>query len=796
MQVFAPAGQCYNALNFVISAYKDYQSIFETLNKLFAQCIEFLGRLPNYVKGKMSRGMSQVSCDVMRLFVNVCDKALSLQRNPMFKLKTIAKITFLSVNDFSSFLDEMNELTEKQKLEALSGIYLNSAVAAENSTLTRGILEDDRAERTEEKKEKKDRRILLQNLDFDKSQETWDGNAETPIATWSTTYHRICQKNITGTGKWLLKHPKFQEWKKKDGKTPILAIVGPEASGKSNLAAAIIGHLQREGTGEPTKSRHLTAFYFLDKSKANSNINVLGKSIIWQFAESDASYMQSAALTCERNGRVEPKYFLTQLLLENEKEMEHIDATFYVVINKFGDSEGYVHPGVLDFLQRIDKRSSVRILLTTTEKTIDYMKQQGVSYSTVSMKENKEDLRLYIDARMDRIDVLSDRKDSHVLEIRKRVQDSLQEQANGNFYLIDNILDQISVLDLENEIYEVLEGPVRTLSQHIADDVRNLSSTRTPKELKEINEIILWITFAQEKMTVEKMKAVLQFHNGAASLRPLEERLKKFLLFEIDNEGNVDFRSHTILREIPERAHTEEQLRASDQIVNKGEVDILNHFLGNVCPPALIDKLDLAKHFENKLGPQRERIFKEDSNTAHFKLAKICLHALTSPAGDNLRVLRGYAVRQMVFHMSRVELSPIDRGLRSQMGPHLVRLFREGSAIDNLFWANKEIPGVPPWILEQSTVDVISRWLRDTAIVANVSEDTQTWIQDLLGDEKDTLRKLNEPSAIRMAYWCCRRTLSPDSTLSTYRIVGMFLSKVCCSGAIVLIVRSSAHNIQ
>ena len=718
----------------------------------------------------------------MRLFVDVCGKALSLQKDPFFKLKTIAKITFLSDNEFSGYMDQMRRLTEDEKLNALSNIYYNSSVAAQNSKIARGLLEDRVTERAEEKKEKKDRRILLQNLEFEKGDETWDGNA--PIATWSTTYQRISQKNITGTGQWLLRHPTFKEWKKKDGKIPILAIVGPEASGKSNLAAAIIGHLQREGAGEPTKSRHLTAFYFLDKSKANAKANVLGKSIIWQFAESDASYMQSAALTCENNGRIEPKYFLTQLLLQNQKELKHIDATFYIVINKLGDSNGFVHPGILDFLQQIDKKSSVRILLTTSEKTVNHMKQKNVSFSTISMTENKEDLQLYIDARMDRIDVLSDTKDAHVLKIRNKVQDTLRTRTKGNFYLIDNILDRISHLDLENEIDEVLKGASWTLIEHVADDVHKLSSTRTPKELKEINEIILWITFAKEKMTVEKMKAVLQFHNGAASLRPLEERLKKFLLFEVDNEGLVDFRSDTILDEIPKRASAAEQLQGNNNLVNKGEVDILNHFLGNVCPPALVNKLELAKHFDNKLKNPQEQLYKEDSNTAHFKLAKICVHALTSPAGDNLRVLRGYAVRQMMFHMSQVELSTIDSDLRAQMGPHLVRLFRDGSPIDNLYWANKELPWVPGWMLEKPTVGVISRWLKDPAILTNVSEDAKSWIEKLLGDEEDALRKLNEPSAVRMAHWCFRETLSPDGTLSTYRLVRLFLSKVCCSGIV------------
>lgn len=44
-KVFAPAGQCYNAISFLIHAWEGYQGAFESLAVLLEQCSDHLGRL-------------------------------------------------------------------------------------------------------------------------------------------------------------------------------------------------------------------------------------------------------------------------------------------------------------------------------------------------------------------------------------------------------------------------------------------------------------------------------------------------------------------------------------------------------------------------------------------------------------------------------------------------------------------------------------------------------------------------------------------------------------------------------
>jgi hypothetical protein len=65
----------------------------------------------------------------------------------------------------------------------------------------------------------------------------------------------------------------------------------------------------------------------------------------------------------------------------------------------------------------------------------------------------------------------------------------------------------------------------RSMACHIRADIDRLNATLKPKELEDTNEIIMWLTFGQEKQRVppELMAATLQVKNKGASLFPLED---------------------------------------------------------------------------------------------------------------------------------------------------------------------------------------------------------------------------------------------------------------------------------
>ena len=71
---------------------------------------------------------------------------------------------------------------------------------------------------------------------------------------------------------------------------------------------------------------------------------------------------------------------------------------------------------------------------------------------------------------------------------------------------MDKALSKISKQDLDKDIINAVDNAHQTLTHHIANDVSDLNQKRSKKELEEINELILWITFAKERLTTERQK--------------------------------------------------------------------------------------------------------------------------------------------------------------------------------------------------------------------------------------------------------------------------------------------------
>ena len=97
-QVFAPAGQCYNVINFLVNAYHGYQGAFDGLAELLEKCSDHLGRLDYYVKGGMDKRLSELAAQQLLLFVQICDEALKLRYSATEKVKAGLKIAFLAEN--------------------------------------------------------------------------------------------------------------------------------------------------------------------------------------------------------------------------------------------------------------------------------------------------------------------------------------------------------------------------------------------------------------------------------------------------------------------------------------------------------------------------------------------------------------------------------------------------------------------------------------------------------------------------------------------------------------------------
>ncbi|KAJ5231287.1 uncharacterized protein N7469_005875 [Penicillium citrinum] len=636
---------------------------------------------------------------------------------------------------------------------------------------------EEREERKQKAREADDKSALLRLLAFDKSADMWNDREGIPRATWETAHQNILRQRVTGTGEWLFSDASFRAWENPAQGATMLAIVGGESSGKSYLASSVIHHLRRNEEYRDTDLRRVVGFHFMDKRVNNTGIDILAKSLVWQCANGDGSYMQLAANESRDLGTIDPKQMLPQLLFEN-RDLEGIKAAFYIVINKLGDEGDVVDPEMLNLLESAwrSKNRTARIIFTCTPRTIEQVVGRGIACPQIAIRDKNEgDILKFIDSRMDSIDVLSDPRQNGVPELREKVKKALSDKTDGDYFKITTALNEIRLSEYVDEIDTILNNAGKGTDDHIRGEINKLNEARTSKEIAEINEILLWVANSQERLSVEKMTVILQLRSNAASLRSLDYKFKtSYFLFGIDNDGFVELRSSKFLELIPQRRQIAQDNQQNDQDIHPKEIEVVQYFLNTVCPPELLRKLQMEQYLQRMMTSKNCQIYQEDKNTAHARIAADILRVLAMEENARLKVLQGYAARQLMQHLSKVDLALVDRDLKSQIGPGLVKLFTNNTCIDNLFRFVSPSPGVPDWMWEDSTADQIKTWLKDSAVASEIDPKGKSWIDQLT--EEPFLALLRQ-SAVRMAFHCLREPSPPNIAVPTFKFILHFLAK-------------------
>ncbi|KAL4785921.1 hypothetical protein BJX76DRAFT_150863 [Aspergillus varians] len=771
-EVFGPSELCFNAVSMVIQVWQGYQGVFESLAALLERCGQYMSRLEYYIRGGLDAKLAKVSCQHLQLFVEICDRTIKLRRSKWRKLAVFTKLLFLNDNDIGDLLEKMDSLVDEEGHLVAAQTF---SFAAETVVSTRENLAISRAvntkidmlivSRSDSLKESDTRRRkekILDTLAFDENK--LDQDKREPVPYWQKAYYNYRKWVVPDTGQWIFSEPDFALWEKgSDGTPPILAIEGSEGSGKSYLTSTIIRRLRNRSSAESSESRTLLAFYFVEgdskeELKRTNHLDVIAKSLVWQFVQADASYMKSVANVCEKNRDMDPHEIPGKLLFNNEDLGHTIDANFFIVIDGLSDVIGDTFVKFLqDALASSASHRKIRILLTGRPRAFEKLSaNKDIAFRTIDISErNKPDIDMYIESRMDSIEALRNKERFGVLDLRKKIRVALRDKTAGDYFRVNTILKRISHLDYVNDIDHALENAGKERSLQIEAEIESLNDIRSSKEIAEINEIILWILYGREWLQPQQMAAVLYTQSGELSLLTLEAKLQlKYTLFEVDSDGDVDFRSQEIVDLIPERGQTsdDEQSQNTKKILPE-EVDIVRHFLRSVCPPMLYDKFGFETVFEQKLHHTNGHIYRDDKDTAEASLAVTCLRILTEPRDERRDIIRPYAVNHFHQHLAAVDLSLVNRKWKRVVGPLLVKLFLDETSNDTLLWTKNpdEVSNFAwmarsAWLEGDSATMEVLRWLRESVSITDVSDDSaRAWVSSLIGNpspEKELLQRL------------------------------------------------------
>ena len=96
--MFGPSQQCFNAINFVIVAAREYQDVFSDLTTLMERISAFFGRLFLFMNDpdtdlKLDRRLRPTVYKVLEHFVQIMGIAYKIARDSKTRLKLAAKIS-------------------------------------------------------------------------------------------------------------------------------------------------------------------------------------------------------------------------------------------------------------------------------------------------------------------------------------------------------------------------------------------------------------------------------------------------------------------------------------------------------------------------------------------------------------------------------------------------------------------------------------------------------------------------------------------------------------------------------
>ncbi|RDW72310.1 uncharacterized protein DSM5745_07482 [Aspergillus mulundensis] len=778
-EAFPPSELCFNAVSMVIHAWQDYQGVFESLATLLEKCSQYFQRLEYHIQGGMDAKLAKVAVQHLQLFVEICDRTIKLRRSKRRKLSVFTKLLFLNDNDIADLLEKMKSLVDEEGRLVAAQTFSFAAQAVvstrENLAISRAVnskidmLIANRSDSLKESDKRRRKERILDTLAFDENK--LDQEKREPDPYWQRVYYNYRKRVVPGTGQWVFDENEFKAWEGGSQDSPlILAIEGTEGSGKSYLSSTIIRRLRNRSSAatatapdSESDSRTLLAFYFVEgdskeELKRTNHIDVITKSLIWQFVQADMSYMKSVAGICERNRDMDPHEIAAKLLFENADIGQTIDANFFIVIDGLNDVVGdALVPFLGNAISSARSHHKIRILLTGRPRAFEQISaaDKDIAFKTIHISErNRPDIDMYIESRMDSIDALRNKERFGVKDLRKKIRIALRDKTSGDYFRVNTILKRISHLDYVNDIDQVLENAGRERSQQIQAEIESLNNVRNAKEIAEINEIILWILYGREWFKPRQMAAVLYVQSGELSLLTLEAKLQlKYTLFEVDSDGDVDFRSYEIVDLILEGNQSQAPTDQATKRILPEEVDIIRHFLRTVCPPTLYEKFDFETVFDQKLHHTSGTIHRDDKDTAEAKLAVTCLRVLTEKRDARREIIRPYAVNYFHQHLAAVDLSLVDRKWKIVVGPLLAKLFLDEDSTDALLWtddpeAARDFAWMAreAWFEGDGAVREVARWLKESVALSDVSDERdRAWVRSLTESsepEKELLQRL------------------------------------------------------
>lgn len=735
---------------------------------------------------------------VMTSLVNLCANCINIHHEGRWKsFKRNAKRVLLDDGSVKGELDNFKTLTQNQldiqatltlevAVETGQHVRLLRTTTVEIDANTKAIKSDvSGLVEAEHKRSLDDNR--KQSLSTIKSKLDQKGEK---IAAALEARDNMWKGCIPDSGKWLHEVDAYKQWIARNGAAVSpLALIGDVGTGKSFLVSTIFQEI-RSGNLATKAERILIGYHSFsrvgngDRESERHRSEDAIKSICVQLAEQDFVYARRVSGVCNEMGKDE-RYFRDASCKELWATLEigapTKNTTHYILLDSISALNAEERERLAEAIEQTSpsKSDHVRVLVTGEPSAFQEGRLSSSLMQTIEITQfNEVDIKAFIVEELKTATVFQGADEDS--QRRKRIVEERLIKRSGNSYStvqhdLRKVREIIASGGTEEELNRALQESSTDPDALVRSDLETLEAVLKPREIEEINELLVWAVAGHGFFDLEELAAALFLSFNTVSLLPLEEKIngKYSKLFTLTDGGRYlvlkDHVQDSVVaqRVKPRQSEDEPKITATINITN-GDFKLVQRFFW-----------DLNHHtFQGGFafnpgsgapnpGKGKIQVYEAD---AHLAIVKRAFDLFLQPSVDKrANALGRYLMAFIPIHLKALseltgleELQPADKQF---IGSHVYEMFNDGDLIEH----NWEFCEWVSWYSNHDDLDIFWNWLDDPVAVARLGRRDKRWLAELKKQKHRNSSLLTPIVTMVARHWLQGTSWSVSSAFSWIR---------------------------
>ncbi|KAL2890440.1 Nacht and tpr domain protein [Ceratocystis lukuohia] len=753
-QAFAPSLAIFTAVRLIVGAADGVSQTYDAIVDMFQRLQSFTTRLHFYSREEMSPQLRAKCVEIMAVLFEVMLVALTeINRG---RVNAYLRRLVGKGSPVQAIIDKLDNVVEDE-----AGLVMAETLAEIKRTIA--VQQHIEAELQKLNDDSRDRSMLSNRIKIKEIIHP---------SVYSEDRFRYLEKSRTpGTGDWLVQDSSFQAWFK--GETQILWLSGSPGTGKSYIAARVISWINEQLFKlEESSMDSLAYFFFRDNRPETRSVHQAIRDISHQLAEDDDLYSKTLLynILSEDDIKTIPSAFtqlLKQPILDDTRK-----RTVYLILDGIDEAEPSELKILLGMLQdmaslpigSMGNPVSFQVMITgrpTLQDMVAVLGEAdgvGLSHIVITTERSSGDVKMFINEEVKRLRILKRTEES----TKQKIAGLLNDKVGGLFILAQFMLADINNSTHMSSIFESVQRYPQKAEDMLRQTISRLQDSLNAAQINDLNEILIWVTCAQETLKLSEIIAIFELRFGAPPLT-LEETLRGpyscfFALIREDGLTTAD-----LVKQLEGNNSTKSPVPPPDTTKISIEDRNASYNFDYIAQPNFqfdsnTRKTNLAffhasitEFFRTGCVPQATADGKPGIGfhltEASLHILKTCLQVLVTPKTvavpeKKTKVIIGanlwrYASWYWQEHLVAVNRGQVNASDKQEIGCCLYKLLTERDVV--LGWTQEE---ESLKLFTDANMACITEWMSDPEVTCGLPPEAQAWTRQVVKEPGGLVEKI------------------------------------------------------